>query len=252
VGIPIFTQSQQPFQWRGKDRPVSQFFNRMEDIGLNRTVSVQIPSHPLHKASCERKTLLDVRDRFLLQRLTNNPWNLLDLQSPIPSALPSFLEGENCQLLLRIRDAVLMGNSAERIAAPAQDWNTWRNVTDWALLSEGGHNTAPHMDSHGYSTWITVQEGRVGFGWMSRPRQQEEEAWMSDPHNFTGGDWRYFVLSPGHTVFFPSGTIHFVFRVQGEQTFALGGHILQWSGVGRWLEVVVTQMKTPEITNEDM
>ncbi|KAK0710358.1 hypothetical protein B0T26DRAFT_436955, partial [Lasiosphaeria miniovina] len=137
VDIPIFTQSQQPFQWRGKDRPVSQFFNRMEDIGLNRTVSVQIPSHPLHKASCERKTLLDVRDRFLLQRLTNNPWNLLDLQSPIPSALPSFLEGENCQLLLRIRDAVLMGNSAERIAAPAQDWNTWRNVTDWALLSEG-------------------------------------------------------------------------------------------------------------------
>ncbi|KAK0701088.1 hypothetical protein B0T26DRAFT_763683 [Lasiosphaeria miniovina] len=252
VDIPIFTQSQQPFQWRGKDRPVSQFFNRMEDIGLNRTVSVQIPSHPLHKASCERKTLLDVRDRFLLQRLTNNPWNLLDLQSPIPSALPSFLEGENCQLLLRIRDAVLMGNSAERIAAPAQDWNTWRNVTDWALLSEGGHNTAPHMDSHGYSTWITVQEGRVGFGWMSRPRQQEEEAWMSDPHNFTGGDWRYFVLSPGHTVFFPSGTIHFVFRVQGEQTFALGGHILQWSGVGRWLEVVVAQMKTPEITNEDM
>lgn len=147
VDAPIFTQSQQPFQWRGKDRLVSQFFNRMEDLGLDRIVSVQIPSRPLHKASCESKTLLDVRDRFLMQRLTTNPLNLLDLQSPIPSALPSFLEGENCQLLLRIRDAVLMGSSAERIAAPTQIWNTWRNVIDWALLSEGAHNTALHMDS---------------------------------------------------------------------------------------------------------
>ncbi|KAK4456960.1 hypothetical protein QBC42DRAFT_48711 [Cladorrhinum samala] len=252
VDAPIFTQNQQPFQWRGKDRPISQFFDRMGDLGLDRTVSVQIPSRPLHKASCERKTVLDVRDRFRMPQSTNNPWNLLDLQSPIPSALPSFLEGENCQLLLRIRDAVLMGSSAERIAAPAQDWNTWRNVTDWALLSEGGHNTAPHMDSHGYSTWFTIQEGRVGFGWMSRPSQQEEEDWMSKPNGFTGGNWRYVVLSPGQTVYFPSGTIHFVFRVRGEQTFALGGHILRWSDVDRWLKVVVAQMKNPEITNEDM
>ncbi|KAK0729442.1 hypothetical protein B0H67DRAFT_468221, partial [Lasiosphaeris hirsuta] len=252
VNVPIFTQSQQPFQWRGKDRPILQFFNRMEDLGLDRTVSVQIPSRPLRKISCERKTLLDIRNRFLISQSTNNPWNLLDLQSPIPSALPSFLEGENCHLLLRIRDKVLMNSSAERIVALAQDWNTWRNVIDWALLSEGGHNTAPHMDSHGYSTWITIQEGPVGFGWMSQPSQQEEEAWMSDPGDFTGGNWRYVVLSPGQTVFFPSGTIHFVFRVRGEQTFALGGHILQWSGVDRWLEVIVAQMKNPEITNEDM
>ncbi|KAK0723570.1 hypothetical protein B0T26DRAFT_611926, partial [Lasiosphaeria miniovina] len=82
--------------------------------------------------------------------------------------------------------------------------------------------------------------------------QQEEETWISNPHNFTGGNWRYVVLSPGQTVFFPSGTIHFVFRVQGEQTFALGGHILQWSSVDRWLEVVIAQMKNPEITNEDI
>ncbi|KAK0749761.1 hypothetical protein B0T18DRAFT_407523 [Schizothecium vesticola] len=252
VDAPIFTESQQPFQWRGKDRPILQFFNRMNNLGLDRTVSTQIPSRPLHKASCERKTLLDVRDRFLSQRLTKNPWNLLDLQSWVPSALPSFLEGENCQLLLQIRDAVLMGSTAERTAASAQDWNTWRNVADWALLSEGGHNTAPHMDSHGYSTWITVQEGHVGFGWMCRPSQQEEEGWISDPHSFTTGKWRYVVLSPGQTVFFPSGTIHFVFRVRGEQTFALGGHILQWSGVDRWLKVVIAQMKNPDVTNEDM
>ena len=32
----------------------------------------------------------------------------------------------------------------------------------------------------------------------------------------------------------------------------LGGHILQWSRVDRWLEVVIAQMKNPGITNEDI
>ncbi|KAK4150859.1 hypothetical protein C8A00DRAFT_45815 [Chaetomidium leptoderma] len=108
-----------------------------------------------------------------------------------------------------------MGNSAERVAAAGQDWNMWRNVIDWALLSEGGHNIAPHTDSHGYSTWIT------------------EQAWISDPHTYTEGEWRHVVLSPGKTVFFPSGTIHF-------------------SSIDQWLEVVVTQVNNPEITNEEM
>ncbi len=143
-----------------------------------------------------------------------------------------------------------MGSSAERPVASAEDWNTWRNVTEWALLSEGGHNTAPHMDSHGYSTWITVQEGHIGFGWMSRPTREEQDAWMANPHSYTGGDWRYVVLPPGYTVFFPSGTIHFVFRVRDRQTLALGGHILQWSGIEQWLKVVVAQMENPWITNE--
>lgn len=252
VGVPIFTQGQQRFQWKGKDRPISQLFDHMEDLGLERTVSVQVPSRSSLKQSSERKTLSQVRDRFLSQRSTSDPWNLLDLQGSLPLTLPSFLEGDNCQLLLRVRDAILMGNDAQRIAASGKDWNTWRNVVEWALLSEGGHSTAPHMDSHGYSTWITVQEGSIGFGWMSRPSQQEEGEWMANPHGYTGGKWRYVILSPGHTVFFPSGTIHFVFREQGVQTFALGGHVLQWSGIERWLEVVVAQLKNPDITNEDM
>jgi hypothetical protein len=164
LDVPVFTQDEQRFRWKGSDRPIRQLFHRMEDLGLDLTVSVQIPSRTLSEGSCERKTLREVRDRFLRQQPAKDPWNLLDLQNPLPSTLPSFLEGENCQLLFRVRDAVLMGKSAERVAAARQDWNIWRNVTDWALLSEGGHNTAPHTDSHGYSTWITVQEGHIGFG----------------------------------------------------------------------------------------
>ena len=40
VDAPIFTQGQQRFRWKGKDRPVSQFLSRIEDLSLNRKVSV--------------------------------------------------------------------------------------------------------------------------------------------------------------------------------------------------------------------
>lgn len=251
VDAPIFTHGQQHFRWKSPDRPIAQLFHYMEDVGLERSVPVQIPSRNSQDNSFEFKTLAQVRDRFLTQRSTNDPWNLLDLQCPVPCALPSFLGGENCQLLLRIRDICLMGSNAQRVEASGNDWNSWRNVLEWGLLSEGGNNTAPHVDSNGYSTWITVQEGQIGFGWMSRIREQEK-AWISDPINYTGGEWRYVILSPGETVFLPSGTIHFVFRKREVQTFSLGGHVLQWSGMERWLEVLIAQINNPDITNEDI
>lgn len=142
-----------------------------------------------------------------------------------------------------------MGNSVERATAPREDWNEWGDVLEWVLLSEGGHNTAPHMDSHGLATWITAQEGRIGFGWMSRPTQQELNGWMSDPRS-TEWRWRHVILNTGETVFFNSGTIHFVFKLRKEQTLALGGHVLQWSNVERWVEIVEAQLKNLDITNE--
>ncbi|KAL8364652.1 hypothetical protein RB595_003775 [Gaeumannomyces hyphopodioides] len=252
LDAPVFTQGQQRFQWPGRDRPIEQLFRYMGDLGLDRDVSVQVPSRSVRDESFDSKTLQQVRDRFLNQESTDDPWNLLDLQTSLPSVLPAFLEGENCQLLRRVRDAALMGRSAERIAASGRDWSTWRNVMEWGLASEGGHNTAPHMDSHGYSTWITVQEGHVGFGWMSRPSTQQEAEWMSRPHSHVAGEWRFVVLSPGQTVFFPSGTIHLVFRTRGTQTYAQGGHVLQWTDLVRWLEVVVAQVQNEDSTNEDM
>ncbi|KAH9225121.1 hypothetical protein K456DRAFT_1943790 [Colletotrichum gloeosporioides 23] len=173
--------------------------------------------------------------------------------SPLPpSILPTFLTGENCQLLPRVRDMVLTGRRAERAVASGEQWNEWRDVLEWVLLSEGGHNTAPHIDSHGLGTWITAQEGYIGFGWMSRPTRQEWNDWTADPQGYTGGRWRYVILRPGQTVFFDSGTIHLVFRARGEQTLALGGHILLWSSVERWLQIVIEEVRNPTITNEDI
>ncbi|KAJ9138019.1 hypothetical protein NKR19_g7995 [Coniochaeta hoffmannii] len=138
------------------------------------------------------------------------------------------------------------------MVAAKEQWNEWRDVADWVIVSEGGHNTAPHTDSHGLSTWITVQEGLFGFGWLSKPTQEAHDAWNTNPQEFTGGSWRFTVLSPGKTVFFPSGTVHFVFRQRHGQTLALGGHVLQWNGVERWITVVREQMRSPDITNEDV
>jgi hypothetical protein len=166
--------------------------------------------------------------------------------------MPQFLTGKNCQLLARVRDAVLGAGSGERTAAVKEKWNEWTNVMEWVLMAEGGHNTAPHTDSHGLSTWITVQEGLFGFGWLSKPTQEERKAWITNPQEFTGGRWRFTLLTAGKTVFFPSGTIHFVFRLRRGQTLALGGHILQWNGVERWISIVREQIKSPQITNEDV
>lgn len=249
--LPIVTTGQQQFRWSSKERPIAQLFRRMED--LSRQVSVQIPSHNFDIPSYETKSLNEIKERFLRGELSRDPWNILDLRSPLPpSILPNFLTGENCQLLPRIRDSLLEGHCAERIKASREEWNEWTELLEWVLMSEGGHNTAPHMDSHGWSTWITIQEGNFGFGWLARPTEKEQEDWMKDPLAYTGGNWRFVILKPGQTVFFPSGTVHFVFRLQAAQTLALGGHLLQWTALERWVQVILWQLKNPNITNEDL
>lgn len=250
VDAPIFTKDQQPFKWCEGGRPVEQFFRRT--CVLDQFVSVQIPSRSADDESFDGVDLSKVRKRFLTQECTSDPWNVLDLQCPVSSTLPSFLTGENCELLLHVRSRVLMAGSAERVVASTQQWSEWKDVDKWALLSQGGHHTAPHMDSHGYATWITAQEGTIGFTWMSSPTKEEREAWMANPHCYTGGRWRYVPLRPGETVFFGPGTIHGVFRERDRQTLAFGGHVLQWSGIRHWIQVVLGELNNPATTNEEM
>lgn len=249
---PMFTEGQQQFRWNDNDgRPIEQLFQRMEI--LSRHVSVQVPSRSFDTTSFDKKSLGDIKSRFLRNAPSEDPWNILDLRSPLPhSILPSFLTGENCQLLPRIRDFLLEGHSAERTKASREEWNEWTELLEWVLVSEGGHNTSPHMDSHGWSTWITIQEGEFGFGWLSRPTDEEQNAWIANPLSYTGGNWRFVVLRPGQTVFFPTGTVHFVFRVRAQQTLAVGGHLLQWTALERWAQVILLQLKNPDTTNEDL
>ncbi|KAF9729850.1 hypothetical protein PMIN01_11783 [Paraphaeosphaeria minitans] len=163
--------------------------------------------------------------------------------SPLPrSILPSFLTGEDCQLLGRVRDAVLDGDSGERRAASIAEWYQWKDVEGWVLLAQGGAQTLLHQDSCGKATWLTVQQGRVGFGWISRPSEEELRSWSADPSNYTGDRLRYIVLCPGQTIYFEAGTIYFVFRTVHHPTFMLGGHIMRWSRVDSMMEVVLNQL----------
>ncbi|KAL5374888.1 hypothetical protein PMIN06_013071 [Paraphaeosphaeria minitans] len=244
--------NQQQFRWDShKGRPIEQLFRRMGNS--DRTVSVQRSSLSLQQPSFVPMQLGTVRDIILENKISQDPLNVLDLRNPLPrSILPSFLMGEDCQLLSRIRDTILEGATAERCSAPVAEWNRWRDDEDWALLAQGGAQTLTHQDGCGKATWLTVQEGQLGFGWLSRPSEEEERLWSSDPNAFEGGQIRFVVLRPGQTIYFEAGTIHFVFRLEQDQTLLLGGHIMRWSCVGSWIRTVLNQLRFPDATNEDL
>jgi hypothetical protein len=249
---PIITEGQQQFQWeQRKGRPVEQLFRRMGNP--NRTVSVQKPSLRLEQPSCIAMRLGDIYDTFAENKASDDPLNVLDLRNPLPrSILPYFLTGEDCQLLSRVRDTILEGATAERCTAQVTEWNKWRDDEDWVLLAQGGAHTLTHQDSCGKATWLTVQEGLLGFGWISHPSREEIASWRDEPNGFTGGQLRYVVLRPGQTVYFEAGTIHFVFRLEQYQTLLVGGHVLRWSRIESWIEIVLTQLRFPNTTNEDL
>ncbi|KAI6768567.1 hypothetical protein HG531_010756 [Fusarium graminearum] len=250
--IPIIVDGDQSFLWDPSPRVIQQLFNNGWIVNLDRQVSVQIPSLPTTGASCELKSLREVKTRFLKNIPHDEPWNLLNLSNPLPpSVLPRFLAGPNCQLIQRVREWLVNYDSAERESLDLRKMKKWHAVTEWALLSEGGHNTGSHMDSHGMGTWITVQEGRIGFGYISPDRNFNWAAWRND-HSYHGHRARYVVLKAGQTVYFPPGTIHFVFRSRKEQTFAIGGHVLQWSNILRFLHVLKEQETDDTVTNEDV
>lgn len=249
---PMITENQQQFRWdHRKGRPIEQLFRRMGNP--TRSVSVQKPSLSLQQPSFESMRLGDVQAVFAENVTSDDPLNVLDLRNPLPrSVLPSFLTGEDCQLLSRVRDVLLEGASAERCTAPIAEWNKWKDDEDWVLLAQGGACTLTHQDSCGKATWLTVQEGQLGFGWMSHPSKEETRSWSADPNGFTGGQLRYVVLRPGQTIYFEAGTVHFVFRLEQYQTLLVGGHVLRWSRIDSWIEIVLNQLRFPNSTNEDL
>lgn len=200
---------------------------------------------------CKQMTLHDVRKSFLNN--SDRRLNVLEMRNPLPrSTLPRFLTGEDCQLLSQIRDVVLDDSTAQRISAPAKKWKEWKDDEEWILLAQGGALTLTHQDSCGKATWLTVQEGLVGFGWMSRPTEEERSEWSEGPVDFSSGRIRYVVLRPGQTIYFESGTIHFVFRLQKTQTLMFGGHVLRWSRIPLWIDVLRKQLSSPDTSNEDL
>jgi hypothetical protein len=249
---PIITENQQQFQWRDTAaRPIAQFFRRLGS--RDRMISVQKSSLHQEYDSYVQMELCDLEAVFKKNELSDDPLNALDLRNPLPRCiLPRFLsQAEDCQLLGRVRDEVLGGHTGERCTATISQWNQWKDDEDWVLLGQGGAQTLPHQDGCGKATWLTVQEGEVGFGWISQPSEQDMTNGIRD-FNDQDRKIRYVVLRPGQTIYFEAGTIHFVFRRYDQQTLQVGGHVLRWSRVDSWIRLILNQLKNPSVTNEEL
>nr|POE56555.1 hypothetical protein CFP56_33527 [Quercus suber] len=242
VECPFLTEDQQSLQLHNLD----DFFNEHYDDDAE--VFVQVSSVTMNNRDlCQKKKMSEVKDHFA-QPTGQCPWNLLELASHIEDGVrPQFLNQEDCRLLTKIKFP------GKKSTARNGYLPGWKEVEKWVLVAEAGAVTGPHQDSHGFNTYITVQQGFVGFGWLSNPSLEERAAWVADTDHFTGGRWRYVILKPGQTIAFPSGTVHFVFRSpDGSHTLAFGGHYLRCSQIVSWVQMMLEEQVNSGVSNEDL
>jgi len=241
---PIFTRNAQPLPLVS----VQTFLDEQYDDDVK--VHVQDPAVKVAKNSphVRQVTLRAVKERFA-QGATDKPWNCLELATHFEDGLrPHFLNTEDCRLLTKLKFPSAGDFASRNVYYPG-----WKEIEKWALLAQSGALTEPHQDSHGYNTYITVNEGIFGFGWLSNPTPQERANWNASHDTFINGTWHYAILRAGQTVYFPSGTVHFVFRLPAAgPTLAFGGHVLRCSQIVRWMRTILDEQRLPNITNEDL
>ncbi|KAK5731807.1 hypothetical protein LTR17_011019 [Elasticomyces elasticus] len=241
---PLITHNQQPMPLQTQQ----QFFEEYYDDDID--VYVQNPSAPVPKNEprVHKVSMKIVKTRFSKPVPANSPpWNMLELAAHRDDGLrPAFLNNEDCSLLTKLK-LPSSGETANRLGYT----EGWKEIEKWCLCAQAGALTEPHQDSHGYSTYITINQGIVGFGFLSKPTEEEREAWSQNHDRYIGGRWRYVVLRPGMTVYFPAGTIHLVFRhPKAGNTLAFGGHVLRCSQIVRWMKVLLAEQVNEFITNE--
>ncbi|KAK3053507.1 hypothetical protein LTS18_012117, partial [Coniosporium uncinatum] len=108
--VPVVTQDQQMFEWEDGSRPIQQLCKRTGM--LKRKVCVQVPSQSLKRTSesFKKVDISQVFDRLLENSGSNDPWNVLDFGSELPSLIiPVCLTGANAQLLLLIKNVIMSG-----------------------------------------------------------------------------------------------------------------------------------------------
>lgn len=243
---PIFTAEQQPLALS----TVPEFLGEYYDDTA--TVHIQDSSASTGKTATWARavTMKQVKDRFEENKTPDHcPWNMLELATHHEDGLrPVFLNNEDCRLITKLK----IPNHADETRRKKYEAG-FKEVEKWALLAEAGALTEPHQDSHGYSTYITINQGCVGFGWLSHPTREERVAWGRDPQHFRDGRWRYVILKPGQTVFFPAGTVHMVFRLKAAgDSLAFGGHVLRCSNIVHWVTTILEEHGNPNIVNEDL
>lgn len=241
---PIFVDGAQPMELCTINDFLGEYYDN------NAKVSIQDPSVALSKdrAYVRETTIGQLKERFGQGR-PKIPWNCLELACHVEDGIrPSFLNNEDCRLITKLKVPTSDDHTSRRGFEP-----NYKEIEKWALLAQAGSLTPPHQDSHGYSTYITVQTGLVGFGWLANPTPAQHAAWLASPSTFVSGPWRYKILHPGTTVYFPTGTVHFVFRLASAgDTLAFGGHVLRCSRIVSWVRTLIEERAHRAVTNEDL
>ncbi|KAI7269272.1 hypothetical protein KC345_g7552 [Hortaea werneckii] len=241
---PIFIAGQQSLPLQTVDSFLSEMYDH------NMEVHVQDPDLKVANGAqhIRRVTIGTVKEHFA-KPCNGSPWNLLELATHYDEGIrPAFLNSEDCRLLTKLK----FPNKGDTASRKGHDPG-WKEVEKWALIAQAGALTEPHQDSHGYSTFITINQGIFGYGWLSNPTAEQRAAWAASPDHYVDGRWRYAILRPGQTVYFPTATIHFVFRLPAAgNTLAFGGHVLRNSQIVRWVKCLIDERKDPNIANEDL
>jgi hypothetical protein len=243
---PILTEGQQPMPLQRIEDFLGEYYDDDSKVFVQDPSVKSSQSHNFVR----EVTIGAVKKRILQGKSKGRPWNCLELATHVEDGLrPAFLAGEDSRLLTKVK-LEHAGETASRRKYP----QGYKEVEKWALLAESGALTEPHQDSHGYSTYITVNQGNIGFGWLSFPNDEERAAWNKDRSDAVAADrFRYVVMKPGQTVFFPAGTVHFVFRLHsGGHTLAFGGHVLRCSNILHWIKTLIEEKASPSVTNEDL
>ncbi|RMY02343.1 hypothetical protein D0868_08018 [Hortaea werneckii] len=241
---PIFIAGQQSLPLQ----TVDSFLSEMYDDNME--VHVQDPDLKVANGAqhIKRVTIGKVKEHFA-KPCNGSPWNLLELATHYDEGIrPGFLNSEDCRLLTKLK----FPNRGDTASRKGYDPG-WKEVEKWALVAQAGALTEPHQDSHGYNTFITINQGIFGYGWLSDPTAEQRAAWAASPDHDVDGRWRYAILRPGQTVYFPTATIHFVFRLPAAgNTLAFGGHVLRNSQIVRWVKCLIDERKDPNLANEDL
>lgn len=258
--VPIITEGQQALPLQTPEGFLGEFYDDDTMVSIQDSSAKPGDIQP----SVRRVRIGAVKERMAKNRLIPQeaPWNLLELATHHEDGLrPRFLNDEDSRLLTKLKIPASASDARRRPLA-----SDYKEVEKWALLAEAGALTEPHQDSHGYNTFITVNAGRIGFGWLSRPTPADRAAWCANPHHYTTtiqpsaenahppSLWRYVVLIPGQTIYFPSGTVHFVFRLPSDgPSLAFGGHTLRCSTLVPWVRAMVEEQFTRSaVTNEEL
>jgi hypothetical protein len=98
---------------------------------------------------------------------------------------------------------------------------------------------------------MTVQQGTLGVGWVCTTSRDETLACLKDPVRCCRGALRYVVISAGQSIYLPCGLTYFLYRpfTMDIPTFVLGGYLLSYSDVDRWLQTLKDQIRFPRIVD---